>query len=383
MKITDVETLQLRLPEVRMVADGTQDVLIVRVHTDAGITGVGEIHTSPSVAQQIIDAPVSHVRSRGLRGLLLGENPLEITPLWQRMFEGTAVYGRRGIAIHAMSGIDLALWDILGKVTAQPVSVLLGGTFRTRVEPYASVLLPDSCNEVRELARRCLDEGFDAIKFGWGTSGQDLEVDTRRLEAAREAAPHARLMLDVGYGLRRDRALALANRLSSVGVDFLEEPVDPDDLEGLRWLSERSPVRIATGEKESTRYGFRALIDQGRPHIIQPDLARAGGFSECRVIADAADLGGVACVPHCWSTDVLVASTLHFIASRRIDAPLEFCLESNDLRRLLVREPITLRDGKVDVPDGPGLGIVLDEGIVERYCVRRTTAESDRSWSYS
>ena len=373
MKIVDVETLQLRLPVVRDIGDGTQDVLILRVHTDEGHVGIGEVHTSPSVAQQVIDAPLSHVKSRGLRDVLVGHNPLEINPLWHRMYQATAVYGRRGIAIHTISGIDLALWDLLGKVTDLPVASLLGGSFRSKVQPYASVLMPETVQGTEELTRRCLDEGFSAVKFGWGTLGSDISDDARRIEAARRVAPDAELMIDVGYGLPLDRALALAHALAPFGLSFIEEPLDPDDIRGFRWLSERSPIPVATGEKESTRHGFDQLLEHGRPHVVQPDLARAGGFSETRIIADRAEAAGVRCIPHCWSTDVLVASTLHFIASRREEVRLEFCLEGNDLRRNVARSPITMVDGAVHVPEGSGLGIELNEDTIQRYCVKRTT----------
>src|SRR5450432_1337355 len=173
MKITDVEAIILRLPHVDVnAADGTQDALIVRVHTDAGIIGLGEVDSSPYVVKAIIDTPPSHSVARGLRELLIGQDPFEIAALWQRMVKGSIYYGRRGVVIHAMSGIDIALWDIVGKVTGQPIYKMLGGARRSSIRAYASHLMPDTVADVETLMKKDLDDGYSAVKLGWGTLGQ-------------------------------------------------------------------------------------------------------------------------------------------------------------------------------------------------------------------
>src|SRR5262249_7311095 len=148
--------------------DGTQDALIVQVHTDAGITGIGEVDSSPYVAKAIIDAPSSHSVARSLRELLIDQDPFEISALWHRMYKGTVFYGRRGAVIHAMSGIDIALWDLVGKATAQPIYKLIGGAQRSSVRAYASHLMPDTISGVQSLIQADLDQGFSAVKLGWG-----------------------------------------------------------------------------------------------------------------------------------------------------------------------------------------------------------------------
>jgi L-rhamnonate dehydratase len=370
MRITRVATVELRLPVVLPIGDGTQDVLIVLVHTDEGITGIGEVHTSPSVGAAIIHAPVSHIRSRGLATVLVGEDPLDIEGCWRRMHEASEVYGRRGVAMHAISGVDLALWDLRGKVEGRPLCELLGGRNHPVLDTYASVLMPDTVEETRALAQRCADEGFRAVKYGWGGLAGGLERTKELVGAAREVGGERDLMIDVGAGLGLDEAVALARVLEPFDVRFLEEPLHPDDLDGFAALAEATSIPIATGEKETSLAGFAQLIRHGRPGIVQPDLARVGGITETLRVWDLAVAEGTALIPHCWSTDVLVSATAHFLASRPEAIPLEFCLEDNPLRRDLAREPLISVDGRVTVPDGPGLGITLHRDVIEQHAVR-------------
>jgi L-rhamnonate dehydratase len=367
LRIVDVECTMIRLPEVRLVGDGTQDTLIVKVHTDEGITGIGEAHTSPWVAKAVIEAPVSHITARGLREIVIGEDPLNIAPLWDRMYSLSAVYGRRGVVIHAISAIDMALWDILGKVTGMPVYRLLGGAYRTEIEPYASMLDMDSQDQTISEVRRLVDEGFRAVKLGWGNLGKDTRSDLKFIASVRKAAgPETALMIDIGTGMELSRAIPLAKGLADSGVYFLEEPLSPDDLDGYARLCEVSPVPIATGEKENTRFGFRDLMERGRLPIVQPDVARVGGLTEARRIAEMASLRGVTVIPHCWSTDILVAATLHFIASLKSCPYLEFCVLDNPIRREVAASPIRVQGGVVKVPQSPGLGIELNEETLRR-----------------
>ena len=202
MKITDVETIPLRLAEVRPNGDGLQDVLILRVHTDEGITGIGEAHTSPLVLKAIIDAPISQLTGQGLRQLLLGKDPLRINELWDLMYEHTSTFGRRGAVIHAMSGIDIALWDILGKVTGRPLYQLLGGARRDRVRVYASDLTPEDKTRVVPRAKELIDQGYTGVKFGWGTLGQNVREDARWVnELRRGVGPKVDLMVDMGAAI--------------------------------------------------------------------------------------------------------------------------------------------------------------------------------------
>src|SRR5579864_7019436 len=188
MKITDVEGIILRLPERRAVADGTQDDLLIRVETDEGITGYGEVDTSPEVGRAVVTAEMSHGTCYGLREILIGRDLFDIEQIWELMYRKTNYYGRLGVVMHAMSGVDMALWDILGKASDKPVHKLLGGSFCADVRAYASMLMPETADEVRELVSRYAGQGFTAMKFGYGPLGRDVRRDIALAAAAKTAA---------------------------------------------------------------------------------------------------------------------------------------------------------------------------------------------------
>jgi L-rhamnonate dehydratase len=368
LKIIDIESIVLRLPEVRPIGDGCQSILLIRVHTDEGITGIGEAHTNPTVSKAIIEAPMCSLASRGLRELLIGENPLDIGRLWDKMYQATQIYGRRGALMHALSGIDIALWDILGKATGQPIHRLLGGARADRFPIYASDLMPGTTEATVEMARRHRDAGYRAMKLGWGALGRSPHEDVRRVSAVRAAVgDEMDLMVDIGMPIPFDAALHLGRGLADLGVYFLEEPLAPDDLDGFRRLVAASPTPIATGEKETSQFAFLDLMERGSLRIIQPDVARVGGISESLRIAALAESRSVRMIPHCWSSDILVAATLHVIATLRDCPYLEYNVTDNPLRRDLLTHPIRPRDGVVAVPTGPGLGIEINEDTVQRY----------------
>jgi len=368
MKITDIRTRFLALPAPEISGDNLQDLLIVQVHTDAGLTGIGEVHTNPLAARAIIETAGYHTSSRGLKEILIGENPLDIGRLWDKMYALTQSYGRRGLLINAISGIDIALWDLLGKSLKAPIYRLLGSCRRTSLPTYASDLTPPTIAETVMLARKHAAAGFRGVKIGWGKLGSDIREDVDRVKKVREAVgPSVDIMVDLGMPVPREDAIWLGRAMAEHGVYFLEEPLSPDDMDGWRDLVAQSPTPIATGEKETTRHGFAELIDRGGLRIIQPDVARAGGITECLRIAAYAEARGVRVIPHCWSSDILVAATLHLITTLA-DCPfLEFNVTDQPLRTDLLRSPIRPRDGIVAVPEGPGLGIELNEATIARY----------------
>ena len=368
MKITDIETIILRLPQVEANGDGLQDLLLILVHTDEGITGIGEAHTVPLVLKAIIDAPVSQLTGQGLRQMLVGEDPLRISALWSKMYHHTSTYGRRGVVVHAISGIDMALWDILGKAVGRPLHALLGGATTGRLRAYASDLAPHSAEELIENALEHMRTGYTAMKFGWGRLGNHIRDDADHVARLREAVgDETGIMLDLGTPIALDSAIWLGEALAKHDVIFLEEPLSPDDLDGFRLLTKRSPTPIATGEKETTRHGFRDLIERGGLRIIQPDVARCGGITEFMRIAALSEARKVEVVPHCWASDILVAATAHCLAT--FDAPrfLEFNATRNPLKTDLLLDPIRPVDGHVAVPTGPGLGVELNPDTVARY----------------
>jgi len=368
MRITDVEPIVLRIDGLDATrADGTQDAFLVRIHTDEGIVGLGEADTSPYVARTIIEMPSSHSIARGLREVLVGEDPLQIDRLWQLMFDASDHYGRGGAALHTISAIDIALWDIAGKAAGRPVSDLLGGGRTTDVHVYASEVMPEKPDEVRRIAERAADAGYDALKLGWGPLGHDLTHDAALVSAARETlGPQRSLMLDGGRAYTVKQAFELLRRVEEHELYWFEEPLPPDDLDGYRRLSDASYVRIAAGEADSTLPPFRALVEHGHIDVLQPDLARCGGFTVARQIAQLERTATVEIVPHCFSTGVLIAASLHFVAT--LDRPTwsEYSVADSPLVNGILREPFTLRDGRLPVPAGPGLGIQLDQDAIDR-----------------
>ena len=240
MKITAVEALYLRLPEIRARTDSSQDALIVKVSTDAGITGWGEVDGCPAVTKAVIEAPMSHTLVTGLRELLIGEDPLETLRLWRKMYQGTLYYGREGAVIQAMAGIDLALWDIKGKALQQPVYKLLGGGFRKKLRVYASNMFQFSAAATAERARKAKDEGFTAVKFGWEPFGKDERTDCAYLDAIRAAiGDEIDIMLDVGLIWDAKTTLQRARLFEPYRLAWIEEPLHPDDLAGYAKVARR------------------------------------------------------------------------------------------------------------------------------------------------
>ena len=188
MKITDVEAIIVRQPgAITLIGDGTQDTCIILVHTDAGITGAAEIDSAPYVIKSIIEMPASHKACQGIKDLIVGEDPFDVEKIWNKMYEYTYYYGRTSAAIHAMSGVDNAIWDILGKATGLPTCKLLGGSYRDEIPAYISILMPATVEEVKALVAHHMKEGYCGIKFGWGNLGKDLKQDIELVKAAREA----------------------------------------------------------------------------------------------------------------------------------------------------------------------------------------------------
>jgi L-rhamnonate dehydratase len=371
MRITEVEPIVLRLAKVDASrADGTQDAFLVRIHTDEGIVGIGEADTAPMVARTMIEMPSSHSVARGLREVLVGEDPLQIDRLWQRLFHASDHYGRRGAALHVISAIDIALWDIAGKAAGLPVCELLGGRRLDRIPVYASEVMPETVTDVRRIAERAVESGYTALKLGWGPLGRDLDFDVELVRAARETlGPDRTLMLDGGRVYSVKHALELLRRVEEHRLYWFEEALQPDDLDGYRRLADRADVRIAAGEADETLAPFRALAEQGHVDVLQPDLARCGGFTVARQIALLERSSGVEIVPHCFSTGILIAASLHFVATLDRATWSEYSVADSPLVNGILQEPFELEDGCLAVPSGPGLGVELDPEAIARHRV--------------
>ena len=242
MKITNVEAIYVSQKVVRAQCDSGQDALIVKVTTDAGITGLGEVDSAPLAAKAVIEGPFSHTISTGLKHLLIGEDPFETERLWHKMYHRTIYSGRRGIGLHAMSGIDLALWDIKGKALGLPVWKLLGGGFHKKLRCYASTLFGATPKKTGELARRIRGRGFDAVKFGWAPMGKDAKTDVDLVRQARRGlGDDADLMIDAGLVWDSRTAIQRAKAFADFNIFWLEEPLPPDDYEGCLLYTSPSP----------------------------------------------------------------------------------------------------------------------------------------------
>ena len=370
MKITNVTATVLRLSEISTAADGTQDDLIISVETDEGITGYGEVDTAPYVGKAVVDAYMSHGTCYGLREVVVGNDPFDHEQIWNEMWAKTYYYGRTGPVIHVMSGIDMALWDIMGKAVGKPVHKLLGGTYTDKVRAYASALMPETPEAVKKAVEHYVAQGYTAIKLGWGPLGYDVRYDIGLIETARKAAgDKVEIMIDIGKRYRLKEALYVARSLEQLNIYWLEEPLPAEDYVGYRRLTESTTMRIATGEEESGRSAFARLIEEARVDVIQPDLSRCGGLTEAKKIATMAQDANVLCVPHAFKTGILVAASIHLIAAMPHAPFLEFSVTESPIRKELLATPFKHKDGFVDVPKKPGLGVELNGEIIRKYGV--------------
>lgn len=387
MQITNVEAIVLdtgkdyAAPDDASEAHGVRFISLLRIDTDEGITGWADIETQPHTGHAIVNAPSSGVMGfASLRDALIGEDPLERERLWQKAYRAMAYYGRSGAGMHMLSGADIALWDIAGKAFGQPVHKLLGASYRERVPAYASTLFRPTPAAMKEAVAEYLEHGFRAIKFGWGVFGEDLALDIALVRAAREAAsPEITLMVDAGwYGttgnLYRPRAIRdwvrLVRELEELDIFWLEDFLPPDNITGLREVADAcTTLRVATGEQFSGYPAFEQLVTEGHVHVLQPDLSRCGGLTVGKQVADLATRRQVDCIPHAWLTDILKAASLHLNAYLMNARFLEYNVSSASLLNTLCTTPIRMVDGEIPIPQGPGLGVEVDEELIAHYRV--------------
>jgi D-galactarolactone cycloisomerase len=358
MKITAVQAIPLAIPMKPMDppsawAGGTRKQIVVRVLTDEALTGVGEAFA--------YGAPlaVCNVIEESLAPLLQGQDPLNIEALADLMHRGTMIYGRRGLAMFAISGVEIALWDLLGKARNASVGELLGGVVRPRLPAYASLMRYASPADVARACRHFVAQGFRMLKVH--------QIDVTSVRAAREAVgPDIELMLDTNCPWDPAQALAMARALVPFRLFWLEEPVwPPEDYRGLARVAEATEIPIALGENESTRFGFSEIIDRRAGDILQPSVTKVGGISEFKKIVDLAQAAGLPVAPHSFYFGPGLAATLHLAASFGGAMPVEF--PTGEYEAPILAKPIAAIDGWVDVPQGPGLGVEINEDAVRRY----------------
>lgn len=369
MKITDVTATVLRLPDVTADCDGTQDTCLIRIDTDEGIVGWGEVDSCPTVVKAVIDAPLSHQICNGLGNALVGLDPLSIETCSLKMDEAANYYGRVGAGSHAMAGINIALWDIAGKASGLPISQLLGGPVQTAYRAYCSILFGETPEATKELATRHADLGFTAIKFGWGPMGQDEATDIALVEQARVGAgDDVDILIDAGQVWDWKTARKRAEQFLPYRPFWIEEPLHPEDVQGYARLTAESPIPIATGEAESRLVDFHRLVTEGGLDWIQPDPGRCG-------ISTFVDAGRFAhshhrkVVNHSFKSGITIAASLHALSACPNGSVFEFCMATSPLRHDLTNESFEVVDGYVHVPEGPGLSVSINEDTVAKYRV--------------
>lgn len=346
--------------------------LLIKVETDEGISGWGE-----SFCHDAWPALVELIK-RVYKPLLIGKDALAREVIWSLLYNWTRDYGQKGLTMAAISGVDIALWDIAGKVAGMPVSKLLGGNFSESIEAYATGLyitekiLKDPMILAEE-ALRYSAKGFKGIKMKVGFG---LDIDVRNVQCVRQAiGSSVKLMVDANHAYSPAMSIRLARQLENLDIFWFEEPVVPEDLDGYLEVRHRTSIPVAGGEAEFTRYGFSQLLSRRCVDFVQPDICITGGISETLKIAALASTFGTRLVPHVWGTGVALAAALHFIASQPHNPPslnsdsmlLELDCTENLLREESLAVPLALEDGHLAVPQGPGLGIEVDEAFLERY----------------
>ena len=379
MKITglDVHVLASPLPEPFAFSQGwvrQRSATLVEVHTDEGVSGWGEAFAQglepPQIAATVID--------KALRPLVTGANALDVEVLWHRMYDMTRDYGRKGSVVAAISAVDIALWDIAGKFHGVPVHSLLGGAFRTRVQPYATGFYrihgQGEADRLADEALRHLDAGFSHMKVKLGYGVDDDLACMRAIGKAIQGKPVA-LMIDTNHAYGRAEALRLGRALSDFNLRWYEEPVAPEDIAGYVEMRQKLTMPIAGGENEHTLFGYRELLGAHAVDIAQPDVGSCGGITAARHIVALAHAHGIQVNPHVWGSAVAQAASLQVIAavppahhSLYAQAPiLEYDRSSHPFREQLVDQPVRQVDGWVDVPARPGLGFEVDRTVLDRY----------------
>lgn len=376
MRITDIEVIELRTPGwTGMTFDGSYDNCVVQVHTDEGVSGLAEVDSVPSVIKAIVEAPRSHTHAMGLKAILVGKDPTNVEALWDEMYDLTSYYGRRGAVIHAMSAVDIALWDLRGKVMGKPLAEILGRKQRDRILAYGTVYpLGETPDEVRRTIDRGLKLGLRCIKIVadpfWR---EDLDKTASLIRAAREhVGPDIRLMVDAATAWSKaEEGLPLMPIFRDYDFHWVEAPLPLDDMEGHARF-QGFGVPIGGGDLGlTTHYEYEQMFEVGRIDIAQPDVTMVGGLTELLRLSAIAKKRGKRVVTHGYKSNITIAANLAFLAQHWAEEVLEYSTSESALRWELTKERFPIdKDGKVTVPTAPGLGVSLDPKVVERFRVR-------------
>lgn len=373
MKIVNVEAFGLRVPPAGTYCEWGWAASLIKITTDEGIVGWGESDTNPELFRTLVNMNNSNGCSYGLKEILMGENPLDVGRLWNKMFFYTNHHGRVGAAIHAISAADMALWDIAGKYYNVPVYQLLGGKYRDSIRSYGTIVPYDEHEKTAETAKKAVAQcGYSLIKISGGKFGTSEKFDVDCIRAVREAVGDdvevaidpVKLWEDAGTAITRIK------KLEKYNLAFVEEPVKANDYVGYHRISEKVTAKISGGEALTSLSEFDEFMTYGTPDIVQPDLSNCGGISEGKKIELFATQRGMKLIPHGYSTGILVAAIVHFLASSPTNDLMEYPVCDSPLFTDLDRNLLMSENGCVQVPNRPGLGVDIDESVIEKYLLK-------------
>ncbi len=396
MKITDVEAIVLRQPTVdSQKADGSQDALLIRISTDEGITGVGEVDSLPPVIKAIVEAPASHKIASGLRELLIGENPLEVDRLWQKLYRGSIYYGRRGPAIHAISGIDIALWDIKGQALRVPVYELLGGRCRDYVQCFlaptyraslaASAKDPNDCframtttrdtdDSMVTLAKECIAEGHHYFRIGPDAQGNRFngrKAAARlagQLKAVRVAVGDAiELMVDLHARLSPAEAVWFCRQIEPLNLLLVEDPIRAEHVGGYRHIRAHTNVPLAAGEQWASKWEFRQAIEEELIDYARIDICIAGGITEAKKIAAMAETHLIKILPHNPLGPICTAASLHLNLACDNAGPQEVVFPPATMLPDVFECAFELDGTRLTVSKAPGIGVKFNRDAAKKF----------------
>ena len=382
--IEAVEVIPIVAPgEPRDDLDGTVETVIVKITDADGRYGFGEADAPAGVVKSFLTMPTAHNWSRNISEIIVGQDPVEIAALWQKMYDGTFWPGRRGLDIHALSAVDIALHDLAGKQLGLPAYKLMGGARRDKLRPYCTIYpglahgrpIRDLMAEIGRQFDVALATGFRAVKME--VLFYDLVSDRELVglihEGRRMLGDDILMAVDFGYRWHNwHDARWVLDRIADCDIYFAEATLQHDDLPGHARLAATSPIRVGGAEAAATRWEIREWIERGGVAVVQPNIGRGGGLTEIRRIADMCELHGVQVVPHGWKTGITSAVGRHFQAACPAAPLFEYispAVFDSRLRRELVSPEPEIVDGEMALPTGPGLGIELNEEVVERYRV--------------
>jgi L-alanine-DL-glutamate epimerase-like enolase superfamily enzyme len=368
-RITNYRTYALKRGNGPNVTSSTNTDTIIEVSTDTGIVGWGSSYTS----QDLVDAALALLRDQ-----IIGEVAIEPERVSEKLHQMTFWTGRGGSVTHAISGLDIALWDILGKHTGQPIGRLLGGRYRSKIKPYGSLIFAEP-GLLRERLLAAKERGFRAFKLGWGPFGRQSDAyDEQLVKTARETVgDDCEIMVDPGgsvqfwpHGLKW--ALHTADMLARYGVVWFEEALPPDDIDGYRELRRGAKLFISAGEVLTRRQSFRPWIETGALDIVQPDVTKVGGLSEGRRIGWLAQEHNVLLVPHGFNTAIGVAADLQLVSALPNARWIEYITPSPLIEDVLAMPFVLDSAGMLEIPEGPGLGIEISPEGLARQMLGRT-----------